>query len=85
MQTKLRQLLDCFEEAPQGLSLLAVAREMELSAAQVENLLEFWIRKGRIRLSVDQPDCKICGDKPACPFVITLPRYYELVPDKQPR
>lgn len=78
-RTKLRQLLDCFERTPRGLSLLAVAREMDLSQAQVENLLEFWIQKGRIQLSEDQPDCKICGERTACPFVMEMPRYYELV------
>lgn len=80
-RTKLRQLLDCFERTPRGLSLLAVAREMDLSQAQVENLLEFWIRKGRIRRSEEQPDCKICGEKADCPFVMDMPQYYELVPE----
>ncbi len=79
IQTKLRQLLDCFERAPQGLSLPAVAREIGLSPAQVENLIEFWIRKGRIRRCVDQPDCSVCGEKVGCPFMMEMPVYYELV------
>jgi len=78
-QTKLRQLLDCFERAPEGLSLLAVARELDLSPARVENLIEFWVRKGRIRRCEDQPDCSLCGEIAGCPFVMQMPVYYELV------
>lgn len=79
--TKLRQLLDCFESAPQGISLLALARELELSPSQVENMIEFWIRKGRIQRAEDQPDCNVCRERADCPFLMEMPPYFELVQD----
>jgi hypothetical protein len=80
-KSKLGQLLDCFENASGGLSLPALARQLDLSRGQAENLVDFWVRRGRIRAVDQQPDCAACGDQNGCPYLVETPRYYEIVLD----
>ena len=77
----LRQVLTMFEEATTPLSIKALARSLQISPAQAENMLAYWIRKGRIRETADGANCGTCGANGSCPFVINLPRSYELVND----
>lgn len=77
--SKLGQVLECFERSPGGMSLPALARELDLSRSQAQNLIEFWVRKGRLRLNSQEPDCQRCGSKMGCPFILEMPRYYELI------
>lgn len=78
-QSTLRQVLTIFETAEEPLSLPQIARKLDVSAARLEEMIQFWVRKGRIRISKSVTDCGACGKNGACPFVLELPRTYELV------
>ncbi len=80
-KSKLGQLLDCFAGSPGGLSLPELSREMGISPGQTESMVEFWLRKGRIRISPEEADCGTCGKNLDCPFMMERPRSYELVKD----
>ncbi|MEJ2413110.1 MAG: FeoC-like transcriptional regulator [Anaerolineales bacterium] len=80
-KSKLGQVLESFENSPGGKSLLALARDLNLSQGQTKNLVDYWVRKGRIRAVAQQPDCQTCGTKKACPFIFEMPRYYEIADD----
>jgi hypothetical protein len=78
----LRQVLTIFEQADGALSLAHVARELGISTARLEGMLQYWVRKGRIReVAASSSGCPSCGIKGECPFVMALPRSYELAAD----
>jgi hypothetical protein len=78
----LRQVLTIFEQADGALSLAHIARELEISTARLEGMLQYWVRKGRIREVVDlSSGCPSCGVSGECPFVMEMPRSYELTSD----
>lgn len=79
--SKLRQVLTIFEEAKNPQSINSIAKTLQVSAEQVQSMLEYWVRKGRIRQVVDTTDCGTCGGGDSCPFVIELPHSYELASD----
>lgn len=79
--TILRQVLTIFEEAQGPLSISVIARELAVSPARLEGMLQHWVRKGRIREIVEINQCGSCGTKGNCPFVVEFPRSYELVTD----
>ncbi len=76
--TPLRQVLNYFENSRGGKSINAIAREMNISPGQVGNLVDFWVRKGKIRPTPVQ-ECGSCSDLGNCPFVIEMPLSYELI------
>lgn len=76
----LSQVLHIFEQAEGALSLAAIARHLDVSQAQLDSMIQYWIRKGRIRAAATEEKCGSCGIKGDCPFVMTMPRSYELVP-----
>jgi hypothetical protein len=78
--TTVRQVLDLFENATGPLSLPQVARRLNISQVRLEGMIHYWIRKGRIRESVSLTECGSCGHQGACPFVMDMPRTYEVVP-----
>jgi hypothetical protein len=78
-QSTLRQVLTIFETAAAPLSLPKIARELDVSPEQLEGMIQHWVRKGKIRQSSALTECGSCGHGSACPFVLTLPRTYELV------
>jgi hypothetical protein len=75
----LRQILTFFEDTKNAVPLNAIARDLNLSLARVESMVEYWVRKGKIRLSEETRDCRSCGVNANCPFVLNLPKSYELV------
>lgn len=77
----LTQVLQIFEETDQPFSVSAIARSLEVSPERLEGMLQYWVRKGRIREVVDAADCGTCGVNGSCPFVIDMPKSYELVND----
>jgi hypothetical protein len=82
MTTLLRHVLQIFEEAETVVRLDALARELEIDPATLDNMIQHWVRKGRIRAVVDMPEgtaCHGCGADGGCPFVVHLPRRYELI------
>ncbi len=78
-QSTLRQVLTIFETAQAPLSLPQIARELEVSLEHLEGMIQHWVRKGKIRESGALAECGSCGHQRGCPFVIELPRSYELV------
>ena len=76
----LGKILTIFEEARNPLSIRAVARELEISPARLEGMIQYWVGKGRIREALLPNECGTCGKNEHCPFVIELPRSYELTP-----
>jgi len=81
--TILRQVLEKFETADHALSLPQIARELNISLPRLEGMIQHWVRQGKIRESGAVADCGSCGARGACPFVLTLPRTFELVRDDE--
>jgi hypothetical protein len=77
--TTLRQVLDIFENATGPLSLAQMAARMGIEPAMLEGMIGYWVRKGRLREVGGLPACTTCGIKGGCPYVIQMPRRYELV------
>ena len=82
--TTLSKLLEKFEEMSGGLSIQALASELELRPAQVESMVDFWINKGKIRVSTNPSECGSCSVQGDCPFILEMPRTFELVNDHAP-
>lgn len=82
-QSTLRQVLAVFETAQQPLSMPQLARALDVSSAQLDAMIQFWVRKGKIRISGSVTDCGTCAKHGSCPFVLTLPRTYELVTEDE--
>ena len=80
-QSTLRQVLTIFETAATPLSMPQIARQLEVSPVQLEAMIQHWVRKGKIRENKALTECGSCGRGSACPFVLELPRSYELVTD----
>ncbi len=87
MASPLREVLDHFEPGAPPVSLRGLAREMALDPGVLEEMLAYWVRKGRLREvnGTTHRACTQCGVKRACPFVLAMPRYYERVSDQDPR
>lgn len=78
-QTTLRQVLTVFETINRPLSLPQIAYQLDVSPERLEGMIQHWVRKGKIRESGSVTECGSCGQKGACPFVMPMPRSYELV------
>lgn len=78
-QSTLRQVLTIFETTNRPLSLPQIAHELKVSPERLEGMIQHWVRKGKIRESSSVTMCGGCGQKGACPFVMEMPRSYELV------
>jgi hypothetical protein len=74
----LTQVLTIFEQADGPLSLANVAHALDVSQARLEGMIQYWVRKGRIRETAAAKECGSCGIKGECPFVMEMPRSYEL-------
>ncbi len=77
--SKLSRLLDLFEGSSGALSMRDMARELDISREQVQSMMEYWIQKGKIRVSAALTDCGSCGSGGDCPFILEMPKTYELV------
>ena len=77
--TVLRQVLTIFETADKPLSLPQIAHQLNISLEQLDGMIQYWVRKGKIRESGAVTECGSCGRKGGCPFVMELPRSFELV------
>lgn len=57
-----------------------IARDLDVSPARLEGMLQYWVRKGKLRETVNNNECGACGSgDESCPYVVELPRGYELV------
>ncbi len=82
MASQLREVLDRFAEQSTPLSVKQMAREMSLEPGVLHGMIEYWVRKGKLReVTGTGEGCQTCGVKGACPFVVAMPRYFERVKD----
>ena len=79
VETKLRKLITIFEDNTEPLSIHCLAKELDITPERVEGLVDFWVRKGRIKPSVGGSNCGSCGVIGDCPFVFDVAGMYELV------
>lgn len=80
MASQLREVLNRFEDQAAPVSVRRLAHDMGLDVEVVRGMIGYWVRKGRLReVGVQSAACHICGTHGACPFVVSLPVYYELV------
>jgi hypothetical protein len=78
MQSKLRQVLTVFETADSPLSLPQIARDLDIPPDRLEGMIQHWVRRGKIRETGSPAGCGSCGHQTGCPFVMEMPRRYEL-------
>lgn len=85
MAGQLRAVLNRFVGQSAPVSLSTLAREMDLEPGVLRGMIDYWVRKGQLREVVSGGEgCATCGIKGACPFVVALPRYYELAEGDTP-
>lgn len=77
--SKLRQVLSIFENTDEPLRLPQIARDLDIPTERLDGMIQHWVRKGKLREVVNMTDCGSCGRNGGCPFVLELPRSYELV------
>ena len=78
----LKQVLAVFENTSQPLTIAQIARQLDVAPGVVEDMITFWVRKGRLRdmnACGDTCNCGSCGVAGSCPFVVKMPGRYELV------
>lgn len=77
--TALRQVLNLLENTTQAMSLHQMAKTLQIDPPMLEEMLAFWVRKGKIREIHNPSACHTCGSSKGCPFILQMPRRYELV------
>ena len=83
MTATLRQVLEHFERQSGAVSFTTMARELGVEPPMLQEMIGYWVRKGRLRQVNDAADCNAgCNTSCArgCPFVFAMPAAYELVP-----
>jgi hypothetical protein len=71
--TKLREVLRAFEQARGPISLDDLSRQLGVDRGTLEAMLDFWVRKGRLRgvNPAQLPDgCTACSTASGCPFAV---------------
>ena len=79
---QLRDVLNAFEQNGPA-SLAQMSRDLEIEASALEGMIQFWVRKGKLREVCDL-GCASCGAQSSCPACVLVPRRYELVTDGAP-
>lgn len=83
--TMLRQVLQHFEQRSGAVSLVQMARDLDVERSILQDMLDYWVRKGRLR-EVQTSGCGTCGSgSGACPLMVMLPRMYELASEDPPQ
>jgi hypothetical protein len=88
----LQQVLTEIQQADGPITVNELSRKLGLERSALQGMIEFWVRKGRLRdddaLAADEAVCDTgsCGDSchglAACPFTAKMPRSYSLPPDQ---
>jgi hypothetical protein len=78
MSSTLRQVLEHFEQSQEAVSLPQMEHILGIERTTLQNMIDYWVRKGKLR-EVSALNCTTCGSASRCPFVVALPRCYELV------
>jgi hypothetical protein len=80
MASTLREVLRAFETARGPLSLNDIARDLGITPGMLDGMIEYWVRKGKIRPAASGPACSSCASaKSCCTFSPHAPRSYVLV------
>ena len=83
-QTLLRQVLGHFENSSRPLLMPALARELNISDVMLAQMIQYWVKKGKLReVNLDAENCASCGVQSSCPFIVTMPRMYEIVSEDE--
>ena len=83
MASQLREVLNRFGDQSAPLSINQMARDMDLEPGVLHGMIDYWVRKGKLReVNGSGEGCTTCGVKGSCPFIVAMPRYYELVTDE---
>jgi hypothetical protein len=85
----LQVILQEIESAGGTINLAELSRKLDVESSALEGMLEFWVRKGRLRSSRQgnqfcSPNLACggsCGGAQGCPFVIQMPQTFSLVTD----
>ena len=78
-KSALGRLLAVFEKSQGVLSIQVLARELDVTPERVENLMDYWIQRGKIRSSDSIEEWSRCSVEGDCPFILEIPRTYEMV------
>ncbi len=79
MATMLRDVLRVFETARGPLSINDMARDLDITPGMLDGMIEYWVRKGKIRACSGESACASCGSAKGCAYSPSMPRSYELV------
>jgi hypothetical protein len=60
-----------------------MARELDIPVGMLEGMIDYWVRKGKIREVSDAAACGSCSSAKNCGYTPNLPRSYELVRDDE--
>ena len=86
----LQQLLQEIESAQGAINLNEMARKLGIERGALAGMIEFWIRKGRLKVDSEALE-SVCGGcsgiecggnpagSPGGPFIINMPRTFSLV------
>ncbi len=77
--TILRDVLNAFEDADRPLTLNQMAHELSVAPGMLEGMIDYWVRKGKLRETTGAQKCTACSSAKGCHMVVKLPRSYELV------
>lgn len=84
MTTSLRAVLDAFEDQHTAISLNQLSSELDISPAVLDSMIDYWVRRGRLREAATPATCGACGHAKGCPFIMKMPRLVELVNQDEP-
>ena len=84
----LNQVLQEIQQANSPITINELGRKMGIESSALQGMIDFWVRKGRLRdddaLVEDEAACDTgsCGDScyglTACPFTAKMPRSYSI-------
>lgn len=78
MATTLRRVLEHVEGQAGAVSLAQMARALDVPRPLLQEMLDYWVRKGRLR-EVGAANCGTCGSASLCPAATFVLKRYELV------
>jgi hypothetical protein len=80
MASTLREVLRAFEDARRPLSFNDIARDLDITPGMLDGMIDYWVRKGKIRPVVSGAACASCRSaKSCCTYSPNTPRSYILV------
>lgn len=81
MASQLREVLYAFENAKAPYTLNQLARQLDISPGMLDGMIDYWVRKGKLRPVHTTMACNACGSSSHCPFIMQMPPTYELAAD----